>query len=139
MALAFDSDNKGRIEGLWLEYVNDYEKAGGDLNGLTNINDWELVHLAAANGFINVVKWLKYKGVDINKRDGEGVTPFFHALDFDIENAVQYNNEIHFDKSKLIAELGGDISIKDNQGISPEEYCKSYDKSIYNAFVDTFR
>ncbi|HNY12347.1 MAG TPA: ankyrin repeat domain-containing protein, partial [Candidatus Wallbacteria bacterium] len=62
---------------------------------------------AIDNGYADIAKLQLEKGIDVNARDGEGMTPLMHA-------AIYGNREI----VKMLLDKGADASVKDGEGFS---------------------
>jgi ankyrin repeat protein len=67
------------------------------------------LHLAAAEGHLDVVKALLGSGASINKRDGEGKTALFRALEQGQTTVVRY----------LVTAKGVDLNLPDNRRLTP--------------------
>lgn len=79
--------------------------------------DQHLMHRAADRGHLEIVRVLFTKGVKVNSKDRNKVTPFHMA-------ACDGNVEM----LKLMLQSGADINIKDGSNFTPLLYAASYDQ-----------
>jgi len=126
------------LEKQWIEKISNFFSEGGILSEVTNRNGWYLIHLAAANGLTNVVRWLVNNGIDINSRDEFGNTPLILAFDLDIDGAIQNRQNIDFKFSKKLIALGADPLLETNDGYSIKGIALSYGKEIYKLYEQNF-
>ena len=70
-----------------------------------------LLHIAAEDGYREIIKLLLSKGIDINVRDEAGNTPLHKAV---------LNGEL--ESVRLLLSRGADINARDDQGVTPLDY-----------------
>lgn len=126
------------VDRNWLSRVIQYSDSGGNINMLTNRNDWQLIHIAALNGLDETAKWLVENGADVNSRDVQGCTPLLLAFDLDIDGAIQSGKEIDFSHSKNLINLGADTSIKNYEGRSLESTAAAYGRKMKALYAAHF-
>jgi len=71
-------------------------------------NNEDIMHVAAEEGYVEVIKYLRSHGVDINVRDKDGWTPMHYAAFAGRIDAIQ-----------CLTELGGVVGARDNCGDMP--------------------
>ncbi|PIE98156.1 MAG: hypothetical protein CR988_04285 [Treponema sp.] len=94
----------GDVEGVKARFNGDSVNAVDD-EGMS------LLHVAAAANNSEIIEFLLSRGAHIDVVDIHGRTPLLLSL---------YQES--FDATKTLAELGADIYIKDNDGVSPFDY-----------------
>ena len=137
--LLFIEGNGDEAQSKWIDKLSMFQRNGGTLSETTNRNGWQLIHIAAANGLIDVVKWLVDNGIDINMRDEYGYTPLIHSFTLDIDNAIQYREEMNFWRSCRLLELGAAIEVESDTGISIDSIAKDYGEKIYSLYESIFK
>ena len=95
-----------------LKYLFENEDIHVDTKTVNDDDSSPLSH-AAANGNLEVVKYLLENGVDVNIKDGDvdGTTPVFHAASMGYLEVV-----------KTLVDAGAHFNIKDENGYTPLMY-----------------
>ncbi|MFH1831407.1 MAG: ankyrin repeat domain-containing protein [bacterium] len=76
------------------------------------------LHLAAENGYLDIVKFLIEKGASINEKDNSGNTPLHKAV-ARITDTGKDKGPASLDVVKYLVDKGADINAKDNSGDTP--------------------
>lgn len=131
--------NDHEVDSKWLSKLVEFYDNGGDINELSNRNNWQLIHIAALNGLDKATEWLVKNGANINSRDEQGCTPLLFAFDLDIDGAIQNGETIDFSHSKKLIFLGADVTAEDNEGKNLENIASAYGKKMKLIFETHFR
>lgn len=122
--------------GLQIEDVQKYLEAGGDVNQ-HNKNEDTLLHLASANGEVEIAKLLIARGANINAKDLQGYTPLHLVVDGDCDTSARDGKPAtELPLAKLLIDSGADESAKDEDGESPRDMAAAYGKgsaTLYDA------
>ena len=112
--------------GLTVENVQQYLDQGGDVNAKTEDNK-TLLHIAADNGDVDVVRLLLARGADINVIGYNGYTPLHLAIDSDCDTSGRDGRvATYLPVTKLLIESGADESIRDDGGEIPRDTAVAY-------------
>ena len=88
---------------------------GADYNVTSPKTKRQAIHIAARQGFLNIMEILLNKGVDINKPSALGESPLMLAIQSHFKPVVKY-----------VIERGADINAKDTSGKTPLDYARKY-------------
>lgn len=114
-----------------LEAMRDLMKRGCVRNvNYHNQTGAAALHLAAANGWKNVVDFLLDKGADVNKQDNDGNTPLHRAAERGYIDIVQ-----------SLLDKNADIFLKNNEGnnaCAVSGYATSREKGVVESFKGLF-
>ena len=77
------------------------------------------IHLAALNGYVDIVKYFIAKKVDKNIRGTYGFTPLHYACQEGHMNVIKY----------LVEEAHASVTITSNSGVTPEDFARSNDQT----------
>jgi ankyrin repeat protein len=84
---------------------------------------WTLLHFAASNGHIEVIRHLANRGANLNVTDAEGWTALHLAVDFDDVVATQDGHlPSEMPVTETLLRLGADDSIANKQGQTARDY-----------------
>ena len=78
-----------------------------------NVEGWTLLHIAAAEGKVAVVKHLMSQGANVNTKCKSGWIPLHHAADFG-----------HLEIAQLLVSAGSDVNARDGQGKTPLDWAR---------------
>ena len=93
----------------------------------TNALDENAIHVAASYARPNLLKWLIYQGVDVDKRDFQGNTPVHH-LARDAIGSPLYSSEDEIRRSiEVLIEGGADLRIRNDDGKTAIELIKPHE------------
>lgn len=128
-----DDDNS---EQLWRDLLEKHEQDIGSLKELTfEENGWSILHFAAENLFTNLSTWLLSKGVPVDSKDNDGITPFLIALDSAIDCAIQEGEEnIDFTMVNLLLDHGANENIVPTNGKNRDELLSIYGSKVKNQY-----
>src|SRR5689334_4828287 len=122
--------------GLQVKDVQQYLDEGGDPNRRTE-HQQTLLHIAADNGDLDVIKLLIAHGADINARGYRNYTPLHLAVDGDCNTSGRDGRvATELPAAKLLIESGADESIRDDDGEIPRDTAVLYGKitaALYDA------
>lgn len=121
----FNQSTKSEKLDLFLDVV-------GDPNYINANSGWSLLNLAIENKNSDIIRKLAKKGTNLNSPFSN--LPIFHALDIDIDSAVQQNKKIDFAITRLLLELGADFEKKDNNNRSLREYASLWGNDVLKKF-----
>ena len=110
----------------WLETLTQYQQQGGDLNAHHPDSGWTLLHLAVEMERSDVIRWLVDHGADVNATTTEGWTPLHHAVDIDLDGAIQMGAMITLATTTLLIQLGADESVVDKRLGTPRDIAAAY-------------
>ncbi|WP_168194289.1 ankyrin repeat domain-containing protein [Thermodesulfobacterium sp. TA1] len=110
-----------------IELMKKYILNQKDVN-VRDDNGKTLLHYAAREGDLNMVKILLAKGADINAKDKDGRTPLHDAI------AYNFMNE---DFIIFLIENGADFNLKDNRGEIPL-YGLAFGERDYKKIIEIF-
>lgn len=116
----------------FLQKVKSYYLSGGDIRKLSDSYFGSLLHLAAENSYLELIKWLVSKGVDLETKNSQGWTALLLAVDSDIDESVQDNTELNLSTVSLLIDLGANVDAKLEDGKSIYTIAKSYGSRAYN-------
>lgn len=102
----------------WLESVARYLQQGGDINRQSSLGGKTLLHFAADTGDLAAIQWLAHNGAQINSRDHFGWTPLLAALDAELGNAEENEQDIRLPAFELLLDLGADPALGSIDGYS---------------------
>ena len=77
------------------------------------------LHIAAQNGYLEIVELLLEHGANPNVQDNDGRTPLHYA----VENC-------HVDVARVLLDHGADPTIRDNEGMTPLDYSSNCEEFI---------
>ena len=119
---------------IWKEKLNDFLRAGGDINLITKDDGWSLVHYAIYVENHAAVNWLRSHGADINMKDYDGCTPLHCAVFCDLDMAILSDLPLEFSTTKFLLSVGADPLIKDNKGNLPRDLAGHYGVEVQHRF-----
>ena len=93
-----------------------------------------LLHIAADDGDLELIRQLAQLGADPNRPNDFGQTPLHIAVDYDIDSATQCNTEINFRTAELLLSIGADPTIPDNSGETPLDWAYRYAQDLGEQF-----
>ncbi|MBY6243231.1 ankyrin repeat domain-containing protein [Methylosinus sp. Sm6] len=114
------------------ESLDEFLAAGGDINFIHPDSGWSLLNLAIEHMNRDFIKALVEKGINLDAPSTN--LPLFHAVDIDIDSAVQQNREIIFSNTRLVIELGADLEKKDMNNKSIYDMLSIYDDIVGRKF-----
>ena len=114
----------------FLERVKKYYESNKSLN-IKDSSGTYLIHLAAENECLNLIRWLVENHVDLEVKNYEGWTPLLLAVDSDIDSSIQNNTPLKFDTTLLLIQFGCDIGYTTNSGHSVFSIAKGYGDNNY--------
>lgn len=128
------------MEKLWLDFnkftkpdiLSGYLAGGGDINLLHPNTGWSLLNLAIENRNSPFIKALSVSGININAPANN--LPLFHAIDIDIDSAIQQDTEIDFSITFLLIELCADTKMKDINNKSVIDAISTYGDAVIKSF-----
>lgn len=132
--------NMFNMESFWL-YFNEFTEPdnlkpylvnGGDINFIHPNSGWSLLNLAIENKNKEFIKALAEEGIDLNEPQAN--RPLFHALDIDIDSAIQQNKEIDFAITCLLIELGANVQKTDVNNHSIKDVISAYGDDVVKKF-----
>lgn len=97
-----------------MEDLQEYIANSGDINAKDNDGITQL-HIAAANGYVSVVKYLVEHGADVDSRDCDYWTP--------LHGAACWGTLQHAKVIELLVQAGADINAKTLNGEAPLDIC----------------
>jgi cytohesin len=107
--------------GLKVKDIQQYLDEGGDPNRRTD-HQQTLLHIAADNSDLDVVKLLIARGADINAKGYHGYTPLHLAVDADCDTSAHDDRRISdLPVTKLLIEAGADEFVRDDDGEIPRD------------------
>ena len=116
--------------GLTVEDVQQYLDEGGDTNARTG-DQQTLLHIAADNGEIDIVRLLLAHCADINAKGYYGYTPLHMAVDSDIDAPIQSGRAVtDLPVARLLIEAGADESIRADDGKTPRDFAVAYGNKL---------
>lgn len=102
--------------------------------------DWgNNLHTACEQRDVHQVKVLLEDGANPNGMDHYGQTALFIAIDSDLDATWQSEcafDNLDFSLTKLLLSYGGDLSIKNHEGISPMDLVLDYGDEVYTIFKE---
>jgi hypothetical protein len=110
----------------WPELVNEYIRAGGDVNGSHQTSGWTLLHQAAESQQYEAMRLLLDHGANPNAQDMYGSTPLHRSVDSEIDEAVQDGTALDLTGTKILLAAGADLNIVNKQGLTPEDIARRY-------------
>jgi len=122
--------------GLQVKDVQQYLDNGGDPNQRTK-DQQTLLHIAADNSDLEIVKLLVARGADINAKGFHGYTPLHLAVDADCDTSARDDRRlIDLPVTRFLIESGADEGIRDDEGEVPRDTAVAYGKittQLYDA------
>jgi ankyrin repeat protein len=126
------------------EDVERYLQAGGDVNRRTQAGH-SLLHLAADNGVVDLIRLLIARGADINAKGYHGYTPLHLAVDVDCNTESRDGRRATaLPVTETLIQLGADETIRDDDGETARDVAITYGEGevvLYDALprrqVDT--
>ena len=122
--------------GLQVKDVQRYLDGGGDPNGRTE-HQQTLLHIAADNSELDVIKLLISRGADLNAKGFHGYSPLHLAVDADCDTSARKNRRLsELPVTRLLIESGADEFIRDDEGEIPRDTAVAYGKvatELYDA------
>jgi ankyrin repeat protein len=105
-----------------VDELNEYLASGGDINAVTPVSGWSLLHCAVENQNLELIQLLAKYGANLNAKDIYGTTPLHLAVDIDIDGAVQNGENVSFETTQLLLSLGADEFARDKKGRTPRDW-----------------
>jgi len=128
----------GGPRGLQLEDVRLYLDEGGDANRRVDSGN-TLLHIAADNGDLDVMKLLVSRGAEVNAKGYHGYTPLHLAVDLDCNTSGRDGRRAtELPVTKTLLGLGADPSIRDDDGEIPRDTAVAYgvrEAELFDALV----
>lgn len=121
--------------GEFLDELRQFLRQGGDIYQSNPSSGWSLMHIACEKRNHRLIQALA--GIDrnlLNINPDCNYPPLFQALDTDIDGAIQNNEKITFEITKLLIELGADTNVKFKSTESLREFAESYGESVVQEF-----
>jgi uncharacterized protein len=122
--------------GFQIKDVQRYLDEDGDPNRRTE-HQQTLLHIAAQNGDLEVVKLLVARGADLNTKGFHGYTPLHLAVDADCDTSPRDGRRAtELPLTTLLISLGADESIRDDDGEIARDCAVAYgtrETALYDA------
>jgi len=116
----------GRPRGLRIEEVQRYLDDGGDPNRRTETGQ-TLLHIAADNGKIEIMRLLLARGADVNAKGYHGYTPLHIAVDSDCDTSSRDGRSAtELPLTKLLLGFSADESVRDDDGETARDFAVAY-------------
>jgi len=115
-----------------MEGVKKFIVRGGDLNQTYRIEsggEWTPLMSAIEHRKLKMIEFLLENGADINFQPEGDWSALHHAVDVEIDSALQTCGDVEIASTniiRLLLENGGDISLKNNSGETPVDLAKEY-------------
>jgi uncharacterized protein len=126
---------RGTPRGLRLDDVQQYLRDGGDPNHRTE-DGRTLLHIAADNQQIGILRLLASHGADLNAKAYQGWTPLHFAVDADCDTSARDGRRAsELPTTQAPLELGADESIRIESGETPRDVAAAYgtfDATLYD-------
>jgi len=107
--------------GLQVKDVQQYLDNGGDPNQRTK-DQQTLLHIAADNSDLEIVKLLIAHGAEVNTKGFRGYTPLHLAVDADCDTSARDDRRLtDLPVTRILIESGADESIRDDEGEVPRD------------------
>ena len=121
---------RGGPRGLTLEDVQRYLDEGGDPNGRLESGD-TLLHNAASNLDIEIVRLLIARGADVNAVGAHGYTPLHHAVDMECntQSRKDYRRASALPLTQVLIAAGADETLRDNDNETSRDIAVAYGNS----------
>jgi ankyrin repeat protein len=117
---------RGSPRGLNLKDVQQYLDEGGDPNHRAD-SGHTLLHIAADNGEIEIMRLLVAHGADVNARGYRGYTPLHMAVDSDCDTSPRDGTRAtELPLTMLILGAGADESARDDDGETARDIAVAY-------------
>ena len=128
----------GGFRGLRVDDVSAYLDAGGDVNARTG-DGQTLLHLAADNGEVDVIRLLAARGADVSARGYGGSTPLHLAVDVDCNTSARDGRRAtELPLTALLLALGADESLRNDDDETPRDIAAAYgdgELALYDALT----
>lgn len=102
------------------------------MNTIHPKSGWSLLNLAIEHRNLDFIRALVSKGVQLDIPSNH--LQIFHALDSDIDSAVQQGQEVNFSIISLLAELGANLELRDTSNLSIREAAGAWAGGILRRF-----
>ena len=128
---------RGGPRGLTLEDVGRYLDDGGDVNGRFESGD-TLLHNAASNLQIDIVRLLVARGADVNAKGSHGYTPLHRAVDMDCntQSRADYTRTSALPLTQVLIDAGADETLRDDDNETARDIAVAYGEAetgLYDA------
>jgi ankyrin repeat protein len=103
-----------------LDVLRAYIESGGDLYAYRDDSDWSLLDFAVEQAHFPAIELLIASGFDINRPNRQGWPAVLHAIDADVDCAIQCRRPFDFALTGRLLDLGASLDIRSPDGDTPE-------------------
>lgn len=113
--------------GLRAKDVVAYLDAGGEVNQRNPKTGWTLLHYAAEDRNLEVIRLLAARGAELNAADANGWTPLHLAVDSDLDTSGRGGRRAsELPTVGLLIEFGASTTAQDSNGETPRDVAVAY-------------
>jgi ankyrin repeat protein len=118
-----------------LDDLHAYVASGASLYAYREDSDWSLLDIAVEMEHFPAIELLLASGFDINRPNRQGWPAILHAIDADVDCAIQCRRPFDFTLTERLLDLGASLDIRTPDGDTPESVA-SRGSAANTAFQD---